>query len=962
MYLRYVLVLTWMLAAPFSACGDDSAFHPRLPENHAPKAKITTDFQHSDAYRAELVADGKIPQNLVRSDYGQVWITETDHEGGARLTFVWDQPTAVHEILYYGPTAHNLRRCWKNFEIVLDDRPAPILTGQFEMRHGEQRIVLPRRETCRKLTFHFADHYGGRNPGAAEVRIYPRKLTHDELAFLREGRYYQMTRNPAARKLEEDFRNGRLGFDQFIVIQRHKIHPSHVYTYHQEGHRPGGGLFLATLSKDGAELKQLVDSSEGEILDCNLSYDAKSLLFSWRRTMADKVQIYCINIDGTDLRQITDHESNNVNPCWLADDGIGFLSDRKPAFAYCWTTTTPILYRCDRDGNNVRRLSANYLNDFTPSVMEDGRIIFSRWEYVDRPAIPIQSLWTMYPDGTGLSGVFGNRVLSPATFMEPRQVPGTRKVLCVLTAHNGDCSGAVGLIDPTLGANAQEAIENLTPECWVGLVGEGNGNDIRGPYENPFPIEHDLFFVSRAGTILLRDYEGTRQIEVLRGEGEDGLGYYSAQPIRPRPLPELRPSIVLKTDKPSATLMLEDVYNGLTPHVQRGEITRIAVVQEVEKSRFASLDQAAFGFQFPVVSCAATYAPKKVWGFADVEPDGSAHFRVPTGVPIYFMALDEHGRALQRMRSFTHLMPGERQSCIGCHADRNSTTPRLNTRPMAGLRAARELDVPEWGAVGFSYPHLVQPVLDRYCVKCHDAREKAGGIDLGADRTDFFNVSYEVLAREGYPGRNPFTKWICTYNGMESNILEVEPKFWGSPASKLADLVLHGHPDTNGKPRVALDRASRQRIFTWIDLNVPYYGTSVANNYDIKGCRQMVPEQLDTVLQEVAERRCVTCHKDAQDRNDGFIFADGKIHRKVWTRITNPELNNFLLAPLAKSAGGTEACGSAVFKTEEDPDYQAILKTFEPVALMIRQRPRVDMMPWDESMMPSADVEPAPTP
>ena len=152
----------------------------------------------------------------------------------------------------------------------------------------------------------------------------------------------------------------------------------------------------------------------------------------------------------------------------------------------------------------MQRLSANYLNDFTPSVMEDGRIIYSRWEYVDRPAIPIQSLWSINPDGTGLSGYFGNRVLSPATFMESHEIPGTGKVLCVLTSHNGPCRGAIGIVDPALGANSRQAIANLTPEVNIGLVNQGDGNHIRGPYESPFPIDGEYFLVWCAGTVLLR--------------------------------------------------------------------------------------------------------------------------------------------------------------------------------------------------------------------------------------------------------------------------------------------------------------------------------------------------------------------------------------------------------------------------------------------------------------------------
>jgi len=105
-------------------------------------------------------------------------------------------------------------------------------------------------------------------------------------------------------------------------------------------------------------------------------------------------------------------------------------------------------------------------------------------------------------------------------------------------------------------------------------------------------------------------------------------------------------------------------------------------------------------------------------------------------------------------------MPGEQQSCVGCHANRNYVTPNTSARPLAALRPAQELTQPEWGVCGFSYPHIVQPVLDRYCVECHNARVPDGRVDLCGDRTDFFNVSYETLARQGNPGENPYTKWI----------------------------------------------------------------------------------------------------------------------------------------------------------------------------------------------------------
>ncbi len=239
----------------------------------------------------------------------------------------------------------------------------------------------------------------------------------------------------------------------------------------------------------------------------------------------------------------------------------------------------------------------------------------------------------------------------------------------------------------------------------------------------------------------------------------------------------------------------------------------------------------------------------------------------------------------------------------------------------------------------------MQPVWNRYCVECHNERQADGDVDLSGDKTDFFNVSYEILARKGTLGENnfsqhgahggqmgqsPYTSWISTYNGEEANILQVTPKTWGSPVSKLTEIVMSGHPDENGKPRFEMDEISRRRVLIWIDLNVPYYHTSVSNHYQRKGCRRMMPEELDTVLEAVAVKRCASCHQTG-------------IPRKFYTRILKPENNSFLLAPLAKSAGGTQACGQPIFLSQEDPDYQAILATFEPIKELLETQPRMDM-------------------
>ncbi|MBP5320854.1 MAG: hypothetical protein J6334_07680, partial [Kiritimatiellae bacterium] len=340
----------------------------------------------------------------------------------------------------------------------------------------------------------------------------------------------------------------------------------------------------------------------------------------------------------------------------------------------------------------------------------------------------------------------------------------------------------------------------------------------------------------------------------------------------------------------------------------------------------AETDKRQFGFQFPVVSCGATYAPKRVWGFAEVERDGSAHFLVPANVPVYFLPLDAEGRAVQRMRTFTHFMPGERQSCIGCHADRNyvSVSPAHIGKSIAAQRPAARLVPPPWGSDnGFSFARAVQPVLNRHCVRCHSGAEGAPEPELTGDRTDYFNVAYENLARKGTGaesggdvkpymrnfGRNPYTSWIPTFNGLEENILQITPKTWGSPVSKLSAIVASGHPGKDGNPRVSLTADERLRIHMWIDLDVPYYGTSQSRQNELRGCRRILPASLVAAKQEIEKRKNVT------------------LPYQFFVRYDHPERNAWLREGVAKG----------IFSGTEDPDYKRLL------AEIVKARPMLDL-------------------
>ncbi len=968
------------------ACGVVAA--REMPENLAPQAHVSASSQFSDAYRPEMATSGVVPSEYQQDDDWAVRATQH-----AQFTLAWDKPIEVGQIVYYARVNSPLLECFKDYEVYLNDNKQPAVRGTLEHRRGPQLISLSSQHVTRIRIEFLSSYPTSPNPGAAEIAVYPRPVTKQQLAELRIP---PEQKTPAARALRRELLDGKLGFKSILLVKRKPLNLSHVYVYHVEGFRPGGGLYVFTPGEADSELDLncIFDAGDGMITTADLSYDGREVVFALRRgglvgsnpvahiedisRCADEqsnYQIFKINIDGSGLEQLTHGPYNNLDPCWLPDGGIAFISDRKPAYAYCYVVTSPVLYRMQRDGSKQKRLSANYLMDFTPSVLNDGRLIYTRWEYVDRPACPIQSLWAINPDGTQLAGYYGNRVISPGTFMDAQPIPGTNQVIATATNHNGSCRGGIVAIDPSKGANARAAVRNLTPEIDIyahraggGVWGNGMLNcQIGGTYEKPLAISANRFLVSKNGSIQLRDFDANAITLIFP---DDGMGYYGPMPIRAtRPPPIVTGSVMdhgamLPEDGSVsgswATVFMQDVYNGLEPAVKRGEIKQIAVVQEIEKNTHTPQNNhqphgpgmrniAVFGFQFPLVSCGATYAPKKVWGFADVAPDGSAAFKVPSEVPIYFLALDAEGRALQRMRSFTHLMPGEIQGCVGCHADRNSVTP-LQQRPFLMHAKVQKLQKPAWGVKGFSYQEVVQGVFDRNCVECHNEREQAGNVDLTGDMTDFFNVSYDILCRTGTQsewnwilhgspsgpeyddvrGMSPYVEWIWTINGAGHNVLEVAPRRWGSPASLLAEIIRTGHPDENGQPRIDVPMEDRRNVYLWIDLNIPYYGTSSSNHPARLGSRRMLPADLDSTLSEVAARRCVSCHEKG-------------IPRKFYTRIANPQDNSFLLAPLSSAAGGTEKCGKPVFLSKDDPDYQKILKTFEPIHKLLQERPRADM-------------------
>ncbi|MCL2118506.1 MAG: hypothetical protein FWH27_08785, partial [Planctomycetaceae bacterium] len=414
------------------------------PDNLAVKASVSAKSEFSAEYSARGAIDGEIPPALSgnvsspgSTDAHRAWAIRGSDGYESWFRFDWDEPQTVAEVVYFGRTTMLLTECFRDYELLLDDNPAPVVRGTFQMIHGPQRVTLPEAKTVRSLTLRFLNAYTTTtNPGASEIAVFAQSPSDRDLFAMITEKRTEEEEALAKKVLQGDF-----GFRDLLVVERHHLSISHVYTYHVEGFLPGGGLCVLTPDENGGTLKKIVDAGDGMILDADLHWNGRDIVFSWKRkgrshvntaahlddtsfgaTPDENYQIWTVCIDGSNLTQITNAPYNNLNACWLPDDGIAFISDRKPAYAYCWVVTSPVLYRMDRDGSNQKRLSANYLMDFTPSVLDDGRIIFTRWEYVDRCAAPIQSLWTINPDGTNLTGFFGNRILAPGTLMDARAI------------------------------------------------------------------------------------------------------------------------------------------------------------------------------------------------------------------------------------------------------------------------------------------------------------------------------------------------------------------------------------------------------------------------------------------------------------------------------------------------------------------------------------------------------------
>ena len=726
-----------------------------------------------------------------------------------------------------------------------------------------------------------------------------------------------------ASRLRDTLLLSRVRFDTLLLLKRKPFVSEQPFMdAHHLLNRPGGGIYRLSPVRPDGRLTPVVDSlGEGVYRDVCLHWNADRLLFSfgngsdhWDKPVS--YHVYECRADGSGVRQLTSGPKNDCEPFYLPNGQIGFTSDRSEHFVMCGGDRhSPTLFIMEGDGSQVRQLSFNIFNDFNPSVLADGRIIYGRWEYNERSVTSLHNPFTMNPDGTMVQPYYGNATIRPNVVMFPRAVPDSRQVMALFTAHHGQTHGSVGLIDVRRGIDGDGPLTMLTPN--VPTTAEKALDSRYGWFSDPMPLSENTWLCSYTPTVQPW-LEKSWALYVADRHGNLALVYRDPDiscaepvPMVPRPMPHVRPPAQENagaTDA-EATLVLTDVYQGLTG-VPRGAARQLRIIEDVPRK--SVMDGGVI-----CTSGTLIFTIKRVFGIVPIEPDGSAHFIVPANRNVYFEVLDAGEREIQRMRSVVCLKPGETRSCIGCH-ERRSMAPPAGT-VLAARRAPSRAQEPAWGTETVSYLRDVQPLVSAKCVACHAYDRNANKVILTDDLTNQFTIGYEELL--------PYlTVAISNRWDHPDDVLPRPPYTYGSKVSRLTKLLEAGHYG------VKLTTEEWGRLLTWIDCNGVYYDRYENSSYPN---RQIFAGRFQDAIQKIASRRCGNCHGSDAGRHDTW-----------WLSINRRDVrqSRMLAAPLAQSAGGWGRCEGTVFASTADPDYRALLALLTDLGDRLKKNPREDLL------------------
>jgi len=675
-------------------------------------------------------------------------------------------------------------------------------------------------------------------------------------------------------------------------------------------------------------------TEEGFIFDIHPGFDGQTLLMSYKESQGAPFHIWEIRIDGSGLRPITDGPWHDVTPVAYPDGRIIFSSSRSEAFSMCQNYLAFNLYACRADGSDIRRFDFTTLCSVSPALASDGSILCSRWEYMDKTLFTWQGIWNINPNGRQLKLHYGNTLLIPQSLYAPKQIPGTDLVIFVMAGHHYIPVHDLALCQRSKGTESIQSARKLTnhrPDHqfkkgpWT-LRFDGGDDRYEEAYSEPWPFCRELSVVSygnnrtgRACAALL-DHGGITYPLFADRTG----GCFSVVTLNPRPPPPVIPGDCPQ-EPGTGSFYVHDIHRGLSEQgVQRGQVKALRIWRQLAKKY--NTEGTRIYDHYPLIGV-GTYYVKELCGEVPVEPNGSVFFTAPSNTELYFQAVDERGREIQRMGSVTQITTGEQVACIGCHEE------RLMAPPASGRSYARLQGPPAelTGGERIDYVKLVQPIWDRHCIRCHNGETLKGGIDLTGDKTRFASMSYDALvignsANFGYFPNYRYVQGYFLGHGPGGVFPALKT---GSMVSPLVAMLEQQHS------KVQLSAAEFRSICIWIDANIPYYSTWEMTRPWSQGGRDIftrpgpggkpVREAWASTI-ETLFRDLLQCELKSADLN-----------------FSNPHLSKALRNNLALSAGGLAPEDKALFKTKANPDYQKLLTAIKAGQADLESCPRIDM-------------------
>ena len=664
------------------------------------------------------------------------------------------------------------------------------------------------------------------------------------------------------------FANPLIDFDKIAFATHHKTHGHMCDQYFGFHAKKGGSVYvLENAFSDKPVARDLLKDekiqngrlkgktlAEGSHMSLELSYDAKTILFAWTEALNTKYKwseqstyhIFKANIapgKPVNLTQLTDGKTNDFDPCFLPSGRIVFISERRGGFGRCHGRPVPTytLHTMRDDGSDIIPISYHETNEWHPSVDNNGMIVYSRWDYVDRDSDIAHHIWVTYPDGRDARSYHGNypirREMRPWMELANRAIPGSHRYIGVSAPHHGQNYGSMVLIDHQIpDDNAMSQLKRITPDVQLtesekipGIAlgrGRNNGGEV---YGQPWPLSEDYYLCvydpgQRHYALCLMDSFGNREI-LYR---DPSVPCLDPIPLRPRTKPRIIPSMTTQAvedkalmPKRPATISVMNIYDSDFKWPEGAKVTSMRIVQLFPK--------ATHNANQPAIGLAAQSLARGVLGTVPVESDGSVYFEAPVGVPIYFQALDAQGQAIQSMKSNTYVHESEQLACQGCHEPklRMSGAKRKMTVAQALKRPPSKIKPDVEGSFPLTFPRLVQPVIDKKCLPCHvkNAKKKAPNLSGKQFGRGGWSKAFETLHKYGW-GKSGGNGALFK-NGNSRSV----PGKIGAKASRLLAHLTgpKGHHDLKLTPE------ELYRITLWIDCNTNFYGAYLETEKQARG-------------------------------------------------------------------------------------------------------------------------------